>query len=174
MMTSNELRGWRAAKRWTQEQAAEALGYSRRAYQTIEVTPGEISQLLRLAVTGYEATVARPVVRSLANLTLGDMSDEENVKNAEYELGRATTDAMLADWARRWGRACVERCRDVAGREESESEALEALEKEMAGTEQQLRDVSAAGSTLIKALDSAYDKHPEMVTRAIAALENNL
>ena len=57
MMTTEELRGWRAAKRWTQAQAAEALGYSRRGYQEIEKKRGEIvSKTLELAVRGYEAT----------------------------------------------------------------------------------------------------------------------
>lgn len=48
-------------------------------------------------------------MNSLHGTTLGDLSDAENVRQAEHELSRATTDAALADWARRWGDAIIYR-----------------------------------------------------------------
>lgn len=106
MMTSDKLRGWRASKRMTQDQAASALGYSRRAYQEIEGKFGEIDRTLELAVAGYDAA-SSVAVKSLHNTTAGDLSDIERVKDAEHEFRRATTDAALADWARRWGESWI-------------------------------------------------------------------
>ncbi len=42
-----------------------------------------------------------------ALLTQRDMSDVENLKDAEFELSRAGDDFQLARWARRWGQALI-------------------------------------------------------------------
>lgn len=47
-------------------------------------------------------------------LTRLDMSDRENLKDAEFELSRAGNDAdRLAVWAAKWGEALLERIDDV-------------------------------------------------------------
>lgn len=42
-------------KRWTQAQAAKALGFSTRGYQDIEAKHGELPLRVTLAVEGYNA-----------------------------------------------------------------------------------------------------------------------
>lgn len=36
---------------------------------------------------------------------------EQNIAQASWELGRAETDAELAEWARKWGRRAIEAAR---------------------------------------------------------------
>ena len=43
-------------------------------------------------------------------LTRFDLSDEENVRQAEFELRRCATDFDYARWARLWGEAALDRC----------------------------------------------------------------
>jgi DNA-binding XRE family transcriptional regulator len=49
-MDSADLRAWRARRRWSQEQAADALGYSRRGYQEAEKRDGSVSPKLSAAI----------------------------------------------------------------------------------------------------------------------------
>lgn len=55
MTTSDELRAWRAAKRWTQQQVADQLGYSLRAYAEYEKPGRELPLVLALALVGVDA-----------------------------------------------------------------------------------------------------------------------
>jgi len=40
-------------------------------------------------------------------LTRQDLSDEENLTEARWELQRATDDAAMAAWARKWGESSL-------------------------------------------------------------------
>lgn len=102
MKTHADLATWRQSKGWSQKQAAEALGYSVPGYIDLETRTGELPRRVLNTVLGCEVS-SRTVARSLHGTTMGDLSDIEHVKDAEHELRRATTDAALADWARRWG-----------------------------------------------------------------------
>lgn len=106
MTTSDELRAWRSARRWTQQQAADELDYSLRAYAEYEKPGKAVPKWLALAITALPPD--KPV-RSAHGTTLGNLSDEDNIRQADHELKRATNDAALADWARRWGECAVER-----------------------------------------------------------------
>jgi len=55
MMTPDDLRAWRARRRWTQEQAARELGFSRKTYQKSESLDGKVSKRMALAVAGLDA-----------------------------------------------------------------------------------------------------------------------
>lgn len=174
MMTPEDLRAWRKAKGWTQREAADALGYSRRGYQDAEVNAHEasaISRGLADAVSLIERG-GRPTVKSVANLTMGDLSDQENVKTCEHELRRATSDASLADWARRWGEAVMARLHDRAGRDEEDAEDLAKAEKEIDRVEALNATLSDATDTLIKVVDDEVTPQSEKLQRAIAAVEN--
>ena len=39
-----------------------------------------------------------------------DLSDAQNLKDAEFELDRCLSDFDFARWARRWGRPALNRC----------------------------------------------------------------
>lgn len=177
-MNAADLRAWRARRKWTQEQAAEALGYSRRGYQDAEGRDtkggtGEIELKMELAIAGHEATRPRSAVASVENLTLGDLTDEEIIKDCAFELERATTDGARSDWARKWGRAAIRALRaedirdELAGATRSADEAEVEAEK-LAGLARGVIDE-------LNALDTAlFDKLPERFTDACDLLENAL
>lgn len=58
METTADLRAWRARRAWTQEQAADALGFSRRGYQTAEWGDRFLTSRMIRAVRDFE-TVER-------------------------------------------------------------------------------------------------------------------
>lgn len=55
MMTSSDLRAWRARRKWTQAYAAKKLGVSRHGYQRAEGVSGDISRRMELAVKGVDS-----------------------------------------------------------------------------------------------------------------------
>ena len=172
MMTSDQLRGWRAAKRWTQQEAADRLGYSRRGYQDVEAKPGAIGLTLELAVSGLELTSAKPCISPLHGTTNGDLSDEENVRQAEHELHRAETDAALADWTRRWGESAVARCYAAAGIEDGAADDLARAEADATKAEEDLAEIKQAADALVSILDEEVPDQSPKLMNAIAALEN--
>lgn len=109
MMTRDELKRWREAKRWTQTEAAEALGYKRRGYQEIEQGGSPMGMTMELAVVGYEARQRSPG-QSVEGTTLGDLTYEKNAEAALHEYDRAASDGDFANWARKWGRAACMAC----------------------------------------------------------------
>jgi transcriptional regulator with XRE-family HTH domain len=55
-MTGSDLKAWREARQWSQQQAADALGYTRRGYQDAEAKGSEVlRQVIELAVRGLES-----------------------------------------------------------------------------------------------------------------------
>lgn len=61
---------------------------------------------------------------NVLNLSLGDLSDEENIKTAQYELGRLPP----ADWAAKWGEALIARCFETAGDNSDRADDLAQME----------------------------------------------
>lgn len=170
MTTSEQLRAWRTARRWTQKQTANALDYSLRAYAEHEKPDKAVPKWLALAIGGLDD---RTVARSLHGTTMGDLSDIERVKDAEHELRRAATDAALADWARRWGGCALERLHHVADEEFANEDDLEGAEEECTRLETKNAEIRVAAETLIKVCDDIPD-HTPAFDNAIAALENAL
>lgn len=173
MTTSDELRAWRSARRWTQQQAADELDYSLRAYAEYEKPDKAVPKWLALAITALP--LDKPVVRSVHGTTIGDLSDEDNVRQTDHELKRATTDAALADWARRWGECAVERMRAVAEieadgeeRERDHREALAERDREIENLTETVEALKIAGRAVCDAFDC---EDPDVLPIKISALE---
>lgn len=171
--TTTDLRDWRAAKGWSQQEAADALGYKLRGYIELERRKdGTIPSRVGLTIMGSDIA-SRTVARSLHGLTNGDLSDEDNIRQADHELKRATTDAQLADWARRWGECAVKRLHKMSDIDEADVTALAAAEQELTALENKHTLVTDAAERLIKVLDGIPD-HSNTLDKAIADLENAL
>lgn len=113
MMTSDQLRAWRAEKRWTQRQAADALGYKERGYQEIEKADGEISRRVELAVIGYEAlSVPRnrypPIDFRNADWTTCYLQFDQ----IPHSEGQARVVGLIG-WAQEWGAALTNSKRPI-------------------------------------------------------------
>lgn len=121
----------------------------------------------------FEIAMQRVRAASLHGLTTGDLSDEDNVRQADHELKRATTDAQLADWARRWGECAVKRLHKMSDIDEADVTALAAAEQELTALENKHTLVTDAAERLIKVLDGIPD-HSNTLDKAIADLENAL
>lgn len=114
------------------------------------------------------------MLKSLHGQTLGDLSDEQNIQQADHELRRAITDAALADWARRWGECAVRRCRELVGKDDDAADDLREAEADALRAETKLAELELAAEALIKALDGAGTEQCAAVDNAIGALENVL
>ena len=107
--------------------------------------------------------------------TMTDLSDIERVKDAEHEFRRATTDAALADWARRWGESWIALGHATEGWDPTvTADMLEQVENDRDNTEARYSELQDIAGQVIKVLDGAYDTHPKEVETALAALENAL
>lgn len=124
----------------------------------------------------FEIAMQRVRAASLHGLTTGDLSDEDNVRQADHELKRATTDAQLADWARRWGECAVERLHAVVTvEEEAQADAqedIEAAEGAACELEREKGELEDKYFALRKAADAVFSALPMQPTDAeLNALE---
>lgn len=97
-------------------------------------------------------------------LTRLDMSDVENVKDAQAELHRAANDtAKLSVWAAKWGEALCIRCVEAEGAVE-DAETVSDLEADL--RDQEDRNVELRGT--IRDAASAIDKFLDCETDALS------
>lgn len=110
-------------------------------------------------------------MKSLENQTIGDLTDVENLKDCAHELERAHTDAALADWTRRWGRAAIRALND--GDQLGE---LEEARKDADEAENNLTHVTSWARDLLTTLENIPDEItlPDAVIDAMNGLENAL
>lgn len=113
-------------------------------------------------------------------LTRMDMSDEENIKDAQRELNRAGDDAAkLSVWAAKWGRALTLRCAETEGWMHAPDE-VETLTEEVNKAEASLGELQEAARLAIDGIDKALsdkgvaDAVVNAVNDAVAKLENAL
>lgn len=98
-------------------------------------------------------------------LTRLDLSDTENVKDAQAELRRAGNDpAKLAVWAGKWGDALCMRALEAEGAL-IDAEAVSALEEDIRTEEGRSKDLTQA----VRGAASAIDKLLEHEGDALAA-----
>lgn len=91
-------------------------------------------------------------------LTRLDMSDEENVKDAQFELERAGDDpAKLAVWAGKWGVALVSRCLAAEGWEH-DPDSEDKLQGQIAEKEQELQAVEETARAALKRLSEILER----------------
>lgn len=156
MKTTDDLRAWRAAKRWTQARAAEELGYTESGFQKIEMPIGvALDRRIILMVAGYEAmAVAAPGAPIALLTTAGDLSDEENIKQCEYELRRLTG----ADWAAKWGEAILTGLRSAA---DAREDAREDVKEEIGTANEASREAAKEADELrteLRETEALYNK----------------
>lgn len=163
--SSDQLRAWRSAKRCTQQQIAEKLDFSLRAYAEYEKPERTVPRWLALAI----ASIGPMPAVSLHNTTAGDLSDIEHVKDAEHEYRRAMTDAALADWARRWGLSVIHRLHMVDEMENDAEDVKRDHKTEVADME---RDYDRLHSAAKQAV-TVYPRGPvsDALDRALEILE---
>lgn len=113
-------------------------------------------------------------------LTRMDMSDEENIKDAERELQRAGDDAAkLSVWAAKWGGVLTLRCAETEGWKHAPDE-VETLTGELNSSEKALEAIQEAARVAIDGIDKALsdkgiaDAVINAVNEAVGKLENAL
>lgn len=103
-------------------------------------------------------------------LTQRDMSNDENLKDAAFELERALDDHQLARWAQRWGKALIAAIRDP---EVDESELEEA--RDAANNAEKYSDgLSDAIRTFVSDFDKLATDLPDETANRINDLVGKL
>lgn len=121
----------------------------------------------------FVMTAQHTRTQSLHNTTLGDLSDEDNVRQFEHELRGATTAGAALALTQKWGDSVLDRLRETAGEDFDASENLKDAEAKCVRLETKIAEVSGAAEALIKVLDND-ENHSEILDAAIAGLENAL
>lgn len=109
-------------------------------------------------------------------LTRMDMSDEENIKDAQRELNRAGDDAAkLSVWAAKWGGALTLRCAETEGWKHAPDE-VETLTQEVNDAEKAMQDLNSEVHTAISAIERIIDADdfPDAPGNAIAEILGKL
>lgn len=111
------------------------------------------------------------------NLTRFDLSDEENVKQALFELRRCATDFDYARWARLWGEAAMTRLIDAEAFDSDlyvSKDDHDETSADLEFAEKTLDALREAADGAVKQIDSALDGSKGPKTDAIGEITAKL
>jgi len=104
-----------------------------------------------------------------------DMSDVENVKDADHQLRRCVSDADFAAWARKWGGASMQALRDAPPSDWVDSDVVAEAEREATEAEEALASlklvVEACANDLAGITELRFDHVAAKVDAITSKLE---